>query len=93
MDGGERDYLETLVVLIQDAEKDALRSLTKDVAPVDLIKHLMEERKMSVSDLGKVVGGQATASLILGGKRSISKSQIRALAEHFQLSPAAFLEV
>jgi len=92
MDAGERDYLDTLTVLIQDAERSALEDLTRRVTPVELLRHLMHERGMSVSDLGAIIGSQSAASLILNGKRSISKPQMRKLAEHFKISPAAFMD-
>lgn len=92
MDAGERDYFDALSVLIQDAERGALAAMIKDVTAVDVLKHLMEEQHISISELGKIVGGQPAATLILQGKRSISKSQIRKLADYFQLSPAAFID-
>ena len=92
LDPGERDYLDALTVLIQDAERDALRALTRKVGPVELLRHLMEERGMSVSDLGRVIGSQPAASLILGGKRAISKAVLRKIADFFVISPAAFID-
>jgi len=91
MDSGTRDYLDALSVLIQDAERDMTAALARKVGAVDLLKHLMEELGMNVSDLGRVIGSQPAASLLLAGKRSVSKPQMRKLAEHFGLSPAAFM--
>jgi HTH-type transcriptional regulator / antitoxin HigA len=91
MDAGERDYLDALSVLIQDAEREMTAALARKVGAVELLKHLMEEKGMNVSDLGRVIGSQSTASLMLAGKRSISKPQMRKLAEHFGMSPAAFM--
>lgn len=91
MDSGERDYLDALAVLIQDAETTLLETMAKKVIPVELLRHLMEERHMTVSDLGRVIGSQPAASLILAKKRDISKPQIQKLAAYFGLSPAAFL--
>jgi len=92
LDQGARDYLDALTVLIQDAERDMLQALTRRVTPVELLKHLMAERVMSISDLGRVIGSQPAASLILGGKRAISKPVLRKLADFFGLSPAAFMD-
>lgn len=91
-DAGERDYLDALTVLIQDAERETLESMTRGVTPLMLLRHLIEERGMTVSELGRVIASQPAASLILSGKRSISKPQIRKLAEYFKLSPAAFMD-
>ena len=91
MDSGARDYLDALSVLIQDAEREMTAALARKVGAVELLKHLMEERGMSVSDLGRVIGSQPAASLVLADKRSVSRPQMRKLAEYFGLSPAAFM--
>jgi antitoxin component HigA of HigAB toxin-antitoxin module len=41
--------------------------------------------------LGELVGGRAQASLILNGKRELSKANIRALSDHFGLDAGYFL--
>jgi len=56
-----------------------------------MLKHLMEEHQLTVTDLGRVIGSQSNASLILRGKRAISKRVMRPLGEHFHVSPGVFL--
>jgi len=53
--------------------------------------HVMQERGMNINDLGKVLGSQPTASLILNRKRQLSKASIKKLAAYFQLSTSLFL--
>jgi antitoxin component HigA of HigAB toxin-antitoxin module len=60
-------------------------------SPVDRIKHLMRENDLTVSALGKILGSQPAASMVLHGKRELSKAQVRRLAEHFRLDPGYFL--
>lgn len=87
---GEQDYLETLTVLIEDYQLRHPVSLP-DVTPLAMLKHLMEEHRMNVSDLGRVIGSQSNASLILSGKRAISKRVMGLLAQRFGVAPGVFL--
>jgi HTH-type transcriptional regulator / antitoxin HigA len=87
---GERDYLDGLTVFITRYEDERYPIKTKS-SPIERLKYLMEENGMKAIDLGKLVGGRGQASLILSGKRELSKANIRALAERFKVSPALFL--
>jgi HTH-type transcriptional regulator / antitoxin HigA len=86
-------YLEALTVLVEDYERRSrpIERAKKD--PIRLLKFLMNEQRMTVTQLGKLVGGQPTASIILSRKRALSKNHIRALAEYFQVDPGLFFEV
>jgi HTH-type transcriptional regulator/antitoxin HigA len=90
---GENDYLETLRTMIR--EYDQLRSsLLKDrtkTPPLEMLRDLVAEAGMNTVSLGKLVGGSGQASLILQGKRELSKANIRKLADYFHVSPALFL--
>lgn len=90
LDPGERDYLDALSVFVGRYE-DARYPVAGKSTPLDCLKYLMEENGMKAIDLGRLVGGRAQASLILNGKRELSKANIRALAERFKVSPAIFL--
>ena len=45
---------------------------------------------MTVADLGRVLGNKTAASLVLSGKRQLSKSHIRRLAARFKVEPGLF---
>lgn len=87
---GEQDYLDTLTVLIEDYQRQHDERLP-EVSPLSMLRHLMEEREMNITDLGRVIGSQSNASLILSGKRSISRRVMRLLAEYFGVSASVFL--
>jgi HTH-type transcriptional regulator/antitoxin HigA len=87
---GEQDYLDGLTVFIEDYDRRHPVDLP-EVTPLAMLKHLMEEREMNISDLGRVIGSQSNASLILSGKRSISKRVMRLLSEHFGVEPVVFV--
>jgi len=91
LSAGERDYFDALNQLIGVFE-DKHYPLPGKTTPIEVLKFLMEEHQMSTSDLGKLLGsGKGQASLILHGKRQLSKANIRLLAERFKISSAAFL--
>ena len=52
----------------------------------------MQESGMTQADLSRLLGNRALASLILNGRRHLSKRHIRQLADHFKVSPALFLQ-
>ena len=53
----------------------------------------MGERGMTQRDLARVLGvGEAAASMILAGKRELTKSHITSLADHFGVCVSAFFD-
>lgn len=87
----ERDYLETLSLLIESYENQHERVDLSRLKAADVLKHLMDEQDMTVTELGKVIGSKGIASEILSGKRDLSKSHMMSLAKHFAVEPAVFL--
>jgi HTH-type transcriptional regulator/antitoxin HigA len=92
MDAGERDYADALAMFLREFERARHLTSLLTLAPVDRLKFLMAEKAMTVNELGKVLGSQSSASLILHGKRAISKAHILKLSQHFAVSPALFIE-
>jgi HTH-type transcriptional regulator/antitoxin HigA len=91
LDSGERDYLDALTLIVQ-AYEERRRPLPPDRrTPLQRLKYLMRESKMKPVHLGDLVGGRSQASLILNGKRELSKANIRALSDHFKLDAGYFL--
>lgn len=90
---GESDYLDVLVKLTRDYDQkhSSLLKNRKKTPPLVMLRHMVKESGMNTVSLGKLVGGSGQASLILQGKRELSKANIRTLAEHFGVSPALFI--
>jgi HTH-type transcriptional regulator/antitoxin HigA len=84
------DYLAILseLILQYDREHDQPR---KRGTPQQRLKYLVEEAGMGASDLGRLLGNRGMGSLLLTGKRGLSKAHIRKLAEHFGLRADYFL--
>jgi HTH-type transcriptional regulator/antitoxin HigA len=91
LDAGEQDYLDTLTLLVEAYDQQHFKVDTSDVTPLELLRHLMQGRGMNVSDLGRVFGSQALASMVLAGKRQISRDKAKRLAAYFGLEPGAFI--
>jgi HTH-type transcriptional regulator/antitoxin HigA len=92
----ESDYADVLTRLVRDYDEQHSSLLRERAAgrrpsPIELLKYLMEEHGMNTISLGRLVGGSGQASMILRGKRELSKANIRTLAAHFSVSPAVFL--
>jgi HTH-type transcriptional regulator / antitoxin HigA len=91
MSEGETDYILTLARLMQDYDAAHCTLKPADMTPLQALKYLMKQRKMTVTELGKIVGTHALASMILHGKRQISKANAKALGEFFKVSPGLFI--
>ncbi len=88
---GESQYLDALIELATAYESRAYPTRSKRASPIELVRYLMDENKMTIADLGKILGNKTAASLVLSGKRELSKSHIRKLAARFKVNPGLFL--
>ncbi len=77
------DRAEVLEILIEDYENKHYP--VSDPDPVEAIKYVMDEEGWSQSELGKVVGDKAKASLILNRKRKLSVAMIRNVNRHLKI--------
>jgi HTH-type transcriptional regulator/antitoxin HigA len=87
---GEQDYLDALTVFIEDYQRRHPVDMP-EVTPLAMLKHLMEQHDMNVTALGRIIGSQSNASLILSGKRAISKRVMGLLSERFGVARGVFL--
>lgn len=88
---GQADYLDVLADLVLKYEDRHHAIDLSHLDAVDMLKHLMEQRNMNASDLGRVLGNRELGSKVLRRERELSKSAIRTLAEYFSVSPAVFM--
>jgi HTH-type transcriptional regulator/antitoxin HigA len=92
LDPGEQDYFDTLTLLVEAYDEEHHQVTTRHLDPLAMLKYLMEENGMRPAALGRLLGNRGLASLILHGRRQLSKTHIRKLAEHFKVSASLFLE-
>jgi HTH-type transcriptional regulator / antitoxin HigA len=85
----EEALAEMLTLLIEDYEEK--RYPLPEVSPQDSLKALMEERGLSHKDIWPVLRNKGAATEILNGRRSISKTQAKRLAEFFRVPLELFI--
>jgi len=85
----EGKLLELLGSLISDFEEKHYP--VRKATPLEMLHHLMDARDLKPKDLWNVFGSKGVASEVLNGKRSISKSHIKKLAEFFNVSSELFI--
>ncbi len=78
-----------LTVLIQKFEE--VHYPLGHASPLDALRDFMEVRNLRQRDLIPVFGASSVASDVLNGKRSISKTHARKLAEFFHVPVSLFI--
>jgi HTH-type transcriptional regulator/antitoxin HigA len=85
----EEELAGLLTVLIDEYE--GRRYPIRKASPRQTLLHLMEARKLAQKDLWKVFGSKGITSEVVHGKRSISKTHARKLADFFHVSADLFI--
>jgi HTH-type transcriptional regulator/antitoxin HigA len=89
---GQRKYLDTLTILVERYEDETEGTVPQGIDALGVLRYLMEDRGMSASDLGRLLGDRSLGPRILNGDRALSKTHIKILAKHFNVSPAVLLD-
>jgi HTH-type transcriptional regulator / antitoxin HigA len=85
------DYVEALTTLV-GAYEDVHHAIdTSDVRGLEALKYLLDQNRMTASDLGNLLGNRSLGSKILRGERVLSKSHLRILADRFRVDAGLFL--
>ncbi len=85
----ESRLLDLLATLIEDFEQKVYPMGPSN--PAVALRELMREHELKQTDMVEIFGSQGTVSLVLNGKREISKSQARKLSERFRLPIDVFI--
>lgn len=85
----EDTLLELLSGLIETYEDEHYP--IPEASPTEILKFLMDNQAVKQSDLLLVFGSSGIASEVVNGKRSISKTQAKKLAEFFKVSVELFI--
>jgi HTH-type transcriptional regulator/antitoxin HigA len=85
----ETELLQLIAMIIQEFDKR--QEQPEPASPQEVLLHLMEERELKQADLVGKIGSKGVVSEIVNGKRSISKSQAKTLAEIFHVSASVFI--
>jgi HTH-type transcriptional regulator/antitoxin HigA len=87
----QADYLDVLTDIIQKYETRR-HAVGGGGAPLDSLKRMLKEQRLSGSDLGRLLGNRPLGGAILRGERKLSKAHIQILAEHFKVSTDLFFD-
>lgn len=85
----EEKLLKLLARLIEDFEQRYYQP--PEAEPLEVLHHLMDARGIKPSQLWEVFGSKGIASEVLNGKRGISKTHARALANYFHVPADLFV--
>jgi HTH-type transcriptional regulator/antitoxin HigA len=85
----ERELAELLTVLI-DEYKTRSYPIPK-ASPPQTLRHLMEVRDLTQNDLWKVFGSKGIVSEVFHGKRAISRTHAKKLADFFHVGVERFI--
>jgi HTH-type transcriptional regulator / antitoxin HigA len=85
----EERLLKLLARLVEDFEEEYYHP--RDATPLEVLHHLMESRETKQTHLWEVFGSKGIASEVLNGKRGISKTHAKALAEYFHVPADLFI--
>ncbi len=84
----EQEAIELLTVLIDRYESEHYP--IPDASAIDVLRYLMESNALTQRDLATELGSETTVSLVMSGKRQLTRDHIARLSERFQVSPAVF---
>ncbi len=85
----EEKLLDLMSRLIEDYEEE--HHPIPDAPPHAVLQMFMEDRGLRQKDIVHLFGSSGVASEVVNGKRSISKTQARALGKFFNVSPELFI--
>jgi HTH-type transcriptional regulator/antitoxin HigA len=92
LDEGEQQYLDAIEVLLEAYENNVIPLAADGRTPLERLKAVLRTSPTTPVQLRSILGGsQSMVSMILSGKRALSKKAIAKLAEHFRLEPGYFL--
>jgi HTH-type transcriptional regulator/antitoxin HigA len=86
----EDEAIQLLTVLIEQYESQHYP--VPDASPVEVLRFLLESNGLSQCDLVSELGSEATVSLVLSGKRPLTRTHIERLSRRFHVSPSVFFE-
>ena len=92
LDSAQEAYLEVLEALVERYDNQHYPINPGDVSPTQVLRMLVDQAGMTVTQLGQLLGSNPAASELLSGKRpEPSKAQIAKLCARFKVDASAFL--
>ncbi len=90
LDPGAGDYLDALIVFVTKYEEEH-HGIDEALTPQEALRGLMDANDLTQADIGRIIGSESAVSMFLKGTRTLSKSQIKKLADRFKLDASVFM--
>jgi HTH-type transcriptional regulator / antitoxin HigA len=87
----EEDRLLKLIATLCMNFEEKYYNVQEGVTPAAILADLMSERGLKQADMLPIFGSRSVVSEVLSGKRGITKTQVKALAQFFKLPVELFL--
>ncbi len=84
----DEEAIELLTLLIETYESQHYP--VPDAGPVEVLRYLMERNGLYQRDLAQQLGSESTVSLVLSGRRQLTRKHIARLSERFHVAPSVF---
>lgn len=84
----EEEAIELLTLLVERSEEE--RYPVPDVGPIEMLRFLLDLNGLSQRNIAADLGSESTVSLVLSGKRQLTRDHIERLSRRFHVSPAVF---
>ncbi len=82
------EAIELLTLLIDRYESE--RYPVPEAAPVDVLRFLLNRSGLSQRDVVAELGSETTVSLVLSGRRPLTRDHIARLSQRFHVPPSVF---
>jgi HTH-type transcriptional regulator / antitoxin HigA len=86
----EQDAINLLTLLIEHYE--TVRYPVPRGTSIEVLRQLLRRDGVNQSSLGPEVGGKVDASLLMKGRRLLTRSHIARLSKRFRVSPSVFFD-
>jgi HTH-type transcriptional regulator/antitoxin HigA len=84
----EEEAIALLTLLIDQYESQ--RYPIPDAAPEEVLRLLLDQHGLTQRDLATELGSETTVSLVLAGKRQLTREHIARLSRRFHVEPSIF---
>jgi len=84
----EEEAIELLTLLIERYESE--HYALPDASPADVLRFLLDQSGLTQRDVAEELGSETTVSLVLSGKRQLTRDHIARLSQRFHVSPSVF---
>ncbi len=84
------EYLDLLAALIEKYEEEHY-PMPQAATPADILREMMLERGMTVTELGALIKSKGTASQMLSARRKIGLNAAKRFAKFFKVPVSLFL--